>query len=551
MRPLAFSSGGIPFWGDGSMMKNSQYLIYLRKSRKDRDIENTTGVMDTLKRHRDALLHIAEENGYFIGHIYEEVVSGDTIAERPEMQKLLKAVETGLYAGVLVMEVPRLARGNTRDQGVVAETFQYSGTKIITPERIYDPADDSDEEYFEFGLFMSRREYKSINRRQQRGRLVSLNEGKYIAGCAPFGYERVKLPKQKGWTLQIVSAEAEIVRLIFSLYTIGELQKEGTIRKYGSYTIANLLNERGIPSPRGKLWSASGIKEILSNPTYAGYLRWGYRAVEKRMLDGVVVESRPIKASASQIEGLHEPVISLETWIEACEIRKSRSHAPLPTRTQLSNPLAGLLYCSICGRSLVALPQKKNDKQWLLIKCPSAKCPMVSSPLPIIEKNLLNALNHWLERYQTEPSALVKPEPRNLEILEKERFRLTNELITVKSQQKSLYDLLEQGIYNKELFHERCSSLTRRQSKLSNAIDEIELRIGNERIIQNNQKLIIPNIKMVLSQYDTLISPDAKNNLLKEIVDKVIYFKSVGGRWSQSDLTLYLFPKLQSPQNDQ
>ena len=92
-----------------------QYLIYLRKSRKDRELELQTGNYDTLQRHRNDLMVLAKERGYLIAHVYEEVVSGDTIAERPEMQKLLAAVETGEYAGVLVMEVPRLARGNTRD----------------------------------------------------------------------------------------------------------------------------------------------------------------------------------------------------------------------------------------------------------------------------------------------------------------------------------------------------------------------------------------------------------------------------------------------------
>ena len=199
-----------------------QYLIYLRKSRKDRELESQTGQFDTLQRHRDALTALAQARGYPIAHIYEEVVSGDTIADRPEMQKLLSAVETGDFAGVLVMEVPRLARGNTRDQGMVAETFQYSGTKIITPEKVYDPADEADEEYFEFGLFMSRREYKAINRRLQRGRLASLNEGKFVAGTAPYGYRKVRLSGQKGYTLAIEPDQAEVVREIFQLYAFGD-----------------------------------------------------------------------------------------------------------------------------------------------------------------------------------------------------------------------------------------------------------------------------------------------------------------------------------------
>ena len=94
------------------------------------------------------------------------------------MQELLTDVENGLWAGVLVIEVERLARGNTLDQGIVSNTFKYSNTKIITPTKIYDPNNEFDEEYFEFGLFMSRREYNTIKRRLHRGIIESVKERK-------------------------------------------------------------------------------------------------------------------------------------------------------------------------------------------------------------------------------------------------------------------------------------------------------------------------------------------------------------------------------------
>lgn len=78
-------------------------------------------------------------------------MSGDTIAARPVMQKLLEEVGNGVWDGVLVMEIERLARGNTMDQGLISQAFQFSGTKIITPIKTYDPANEFDEEYFEFG----------------------------------------------------------------------------------------------------------------------------------------------------------------------------------------------------------------------------------------------------------------------------------------------------------------------------------------------------------------------------------------------------------------
>ena len=152
------------------------YCIYLRKSRADLDAE-AHGEGETLARHEKALVELAHRQGINITKIYREVVSGETIASRPVMQQLLSDVGNRLWAGVLVMEIERLARGDTMDQGIVAQAFKFSYTKIITPQKTYDPNNEFDEEYFEFGLFMSRREYKVINRRLQNGRLASVKEG--------------------------------------------------------------------------------------------------------------------------------------------------------------------------------------------------------------------------------------------------------------------------------------------------------------------------------------------------------------------------------------
>lgn len=173
-----------------------QYLIYLRKSRSDLEAE-AHGEGETLSRHEHTLLELAKRQHLNVTDIYREVVSGDTIAARPMMQRVLSEVEQGVWSGVLVMEVERLARGDTIDQGIIAQTFKFSGTKIITPIKTYDPDNEFDEEYFEFGLFMSRREYKIINRRLQRGRLASAKEGKWPSGLAPFGYRRVKLKTKR------------------------------------------------------------------------------------------------------------------------------------------------------------------------------------------------------------------------------------------------------------------------------------------------------------------------------------------------------------------
>ena len=159
------------------------YFIYARKSRKDADLE-ALGI-DVLERHITTLLELAKTLLLPIGAIYREVVSGDSIDSRPVMSQVMAEVESCMWDGCLVMDVDRLARGDTIDQGRVQRAFFYSNTKIVTPNKTYDPANEYDNEYFGFSLFMSRREYATIKRRMQRGRERSSSDGYYVGIYRP------------------------------------------------------------------------------------------------------------------------------------------------------------------------------------------------------------------------------------------------------------------------------------------------------------------------------------------------------------------------------
>ncbi|MFR3499641.1 MAG: recombinase family protein, partial [Paraclostridium bifermentans] len=162
--------------------------IYLRKSRSDEEAEKQ-GEFETLSRHRSTLLKVAKEQNLNIVEIKEELVSGESIAYRPKMLELLEEVKNNFYDSVLVMDIDRLGRGNMQDQGLILETFKKSKTKIITPRKTYDLTNEFDEEYSEFEAFMARKELKLITRRMQRGRIKSVEEGKFIASKPPYGYK--------------------------------------------------------------------------------------------------------------------------------------------------------------------------------------------------------------------------------------------------------------------------------------------------------------------------------------------------------------------------
>ena len=236
----------------------NEYCMYLRKSRADVEAE-ARGEGETLSRHQNMLIELAKRQKLNIVKIYKEIVSGDSIAARPQMQSLLADVTEGKYTGVLVVEIERLARGDTIDQGIVAQAFRESSTKIVTPTKTYDPDNEFDEEYFEFSLFMSRREYKTIKRRMQAGRLASIKEGNYIGTTAPYGYKKIN-PEPKVHTLEIVPEEAEIIKMIFKMY----------LDSHGAKYISNELNRMGISPQKSQFWESPSIKKILANPLYCG-----------------------------------------------------------------------------------------------------------------------------------------------------------------------------------------------------------------------------------------------------------------------------------------
>jgi len=249
--------------------------MYLRKSRADAEAE-ARGEGETLARHEHTLQELAKRRHLPIVKVYREIVSGDSIASRPQMQQLLQDLENNLYDGVLVMEVERLARGNTIDQGIVAQAFKESDTKIITPVKTYDPNNEFDEEYFEFSLFMSRREYKTIKRRMQAGRVASIKEGNYIGTNPPYGYRKIS-PAPKVRTLEIVEEEAAVVRMIFELYL-----KDGI----GAKAIATRLNALQILPQKSEKWEAVSIRKILRNPVYAGKIQWHTKREGGILADG-------------------------------------------------------------------------------------------------------------------------------------------------------------------------------------------------------------------------------------------------------------------------
>ena len=506
-----------------------QYVKYLRKSRFDRDYADLS-IEETLKRHEAILDKLASDRGFYVAKTYYEVVSGESIAARPEVQKLLEEVNAGIYAGVLVVDVERLARGNGADQAYISQVFQFSGTKIITPMKTYDPSNEFDEEYFEFGLFMSRREYKTINRRLIRGRESSASEGKYLGSIAPYGYKRQKLEKEKGYTLVEEPEEAAAVRKIFTMFNNYD----------GTKTIANALNDSRVPTRHGELWTYSTVASILNNPVYIGKIRRGYCKQTKTFENGEVKKKIKHLRNINDYtlyDGLHPPLISEDQFWRAQEI-KAEKHPGIKVKDEfeLQNAFAGLIFCACCGKRIGRTVTSKNRGAIPRFRCVNSRnCHNSTSYYDEVEREVISALREWLEGYKVKIDTqgfaedIAKCEAL-LTDLETEKDKLQRQL-------DNAFDLVEQGIYTLDLFK------TRRE-KIEASIDEVRSRIDQVRKtkaeLEEKDALpqLIPQTEELLQSYPDM-TPGERNKLLKAVLHKIEYKKDGHGK-----IEIDLYPKL-------
>ncbi|WHH59344.1 recombinase family protein [Petroclostridium sp. X23] len=507
----------------------NRVCMYLRKSRADEEAEKR-GEGETLGKHRKMLLKYANEKDINIIKIREEIVSGESLAHRPEMLELLKEVEQGMYDAVLCMDVDRLGRGNMQEQGIILETFKSSDTKIITPRKIYDLHDEFDEEYSEFEAFMARKELKIINRRLQRGRIRSIEDGNYISNVPPFGYMIHKTNKDR--TLKPHPEQADVIKLIFELYTNG----------LGGSKIAHKLNSLGYKTYTGKDWSSASIISIVKNPVYVGKITWRKKEIKKSLDPNKRKDTRlRDKSEWLIVDGKHQPLVSKEIFEKSQEILSNKYHVPYQRESIIKNPLAGLIKCKKCGASMVLRPYPDKDDQ---IMCYN-HCGNKSSKLKYVEESLIQSLNDWLKGYKAQWDKGRKnsqPDNDNIQVLKRKISYLEKEFSELGKQKERLHDLLERGVYSIDTYLERSQNLAGRfediRSNIENCKDELLLQFEQDKVKQD----VIPKVQKVLDMYYSSDDPAKKNDLLKSILERAEYYKNKSQRNDQ--FTLVLYPKL-------
>lgn len=492
-------------------LKMDVYAIYLRKSRADLEAEKL-GEGETLARHRKILEELAARKGFYIGEIYTELESGETIAGRPKIQKLIEDCYAGKYKGILIVEVTRLSRGNQGDAQVIMDCLKYSnmnnGVLVITPTKTYDVAhSQEDEEYMEFELFMSRREYKMIHKRMDRGRKQAVVEGNYMGTFRPYGYNIIKTKTKR--TLVPNEFEAPYIRKMF----------EWTVKdNLSTFEIAKRLTAMGVPTYKGYTeWSKDTIKSCLTNPVYMGKVQWNNRMQIKTMVGGELKITRPRYRSDQYMlyDGKHikDALVDEETFrLAQKKFHKDRTRSGL----KLINPLAGLVYCKKCGKSMRYHAYKGTRVDRITHKNDTGGTCNVKSA---IASDVIAAVTHALKIYVEDFELKVENTSDKDElIIEKQIELLEKEIRKIEKKKAKLFDSWENDDITNNEFVERKNIHNARIEVLELQIEELTYTIPEK--VEHEEKLLLLSDAFLAMTNDE-IDAEYKNEFLKRIISRI------------------------------
>lgn len=494
----------------------SEVIMYLRKSRSD---DPYMTVEEVLEKHERQLQDYASATfGEPVPEhrIFREVVSGETITDRPVMKQVLQLLEQKTVKGVLVIEPQRLSRGDLEDCGRITNAFRYTGTLVITPVKTYDLSSEYDRKFFEMELTRGNDYLEYTKKILNRGRMASARQGNYIGNIAPYGYRRVtcKDGKKTIHTLEIIPEQAETVRTMFQLYLAGN----------GLTKIADRMNELGIKPLKSVRWSPASIGDILGNPVYVGKIRWGRKKTVKTMKNGEIVISRPINHGSDCIlvPGKHPAIVDQELFDAVAD---RRGKIPKVKRgSELRNPFAGLVFCGTpgCGRpvffkqftrhrgkrpyhqkSMICSDQRHCHTKSVLYDQFSAR----------VKKILLESIDDFEIKLQNEDNSIFYFYENQLDHLEKELERLKQKDMCQK-------DAYEDGIYTKEEYSTRNAKLQEEIAEVSDCMEKIHTSMPKKV----DYREYITRFRECLEKFeDPEVSAAEKNLLLKGCIEKIIY----------------------------
>jgi DNA invertase Pin-like site-specific DNA recombinase len=261
---------------------------------------------------RDAR-RFAESRGLTIGEVFTDLNESGGTLERPGFAKVLRRIERGESAGVVVAYLSRASRDTVQGLELLSRISSL-GAELYAPNLPdYTTPDGRMLATIQFAIDTGYLDRKAAEFEQaKRG---AIEAGIPIAHQAPIGYR-----KRADRRLEPDPVTAPIVRRVF----------EERAKGAGPTALARMLDESGIrTAAKSPAWTKSAVQQLIANRVYLGELSYG----------------RPPRYVNREA---HEPIVDVALWQAAQHPNGKR---PAPPRTGAFT-LAGVLRCEACGYAM-------------------------------------------------------------------------------------------------------------------------------------------------------------------------------------------------------
>jgi Site-specific recombinases, DNA invertase Pin homologs len=332
--------------------------IYCRLSKDD----ELQGESASIANQREMLENYCKQQGWEVVAVYQDDGYTGLNTDRPDLKRLLKAVEKKVINLVVTKDLSRLSR-NYLDAGrLIEDFFPRHGVRYVAVNDSVDTLRDNNE-IAPFKNVLNEMYSKDISKKVHSSYLLKATKGQFTGCLAPFGYQ--KDPGDKNHLI-IDPETAPIVKKIFEYARNGHgpnwIRRQLEVDQVACPTWWN--RQRGLrdhytkwelddPENGRFIWDFTVIKDLLINPVYTGAI-----ASQKKLYKfkiGTIAERKP--EDWIVVEGMHEALVDQDTFDIVQEKLRSRQR---PRDDGNYSLFAGLIKCGECRKALTI--RKTNAK---------------------------------------------------------------------------------------------------------------------------------------------------------------------------------------------
>lgn len=276
----------------------------------------------------------AQAHGLNIVNVYADSAKTGTNDQREAFQQMLADSSKGIFSTLIIHKLDRFSR-DRYDSAVNKRLLRKNRCRIVS---VLEHLDDSPESAIMEGVIESFSEYysKNLSREVKKGQKETALQCKHNGGKPPLGYDVDKDTRK----CIINEKEAEIVRLIFSMYAKGCGYKE----------ILRHLNAMGYRTKKGNQFANGSLNNILKNEKYRGIYIFNLR--KEKDMDGVRRPSLNPANEVIRIEGGMPRIIDDVTFAKVQVLLSENLERGGSFKAKEIYILSGLIQCGDCGMSM-------------------------------------------------------------------------------------------------------------------------------------------------------------------------------------------------------